>query len=109
MQIDDLEHILFNWMVDDVPDDLQLLGGKVQVEEVFDVKVEITNTSLGQSQITGSMMVSVSVQQGGDRDVAKDLGTVMTASFPGTFKVTLDKDKTVEEKEFRFDLNSWYE
>lgn len=88
------------YLINNLPNELDELSSHTGVDEVADVDIdEIELNSDGAINVTGSAVVTVSIQLGSDSDNKGDEN--MHSTFPFTFKLALEWNKKwlIEESE----------
>ncbi len=112
-QIENIEELLFKYMIDDFPNDLDELSSHSRLNEVTDIdidQVEIENNNI---RIIGDGTVSVVLQMGSQGDQRVGDGFSMNDSFPFEFDLTLQYNEKFEleiseVEKLKIDNSSYY-
>lgn len=111
IDIPNLEHLLFTYLIDNFPDDLYRLSSYTRITDVPDVTVdEVTVAEDGGIVAKGTATVEVELQYGS----ANDDGAVTEDVFPFDFEVTLKYNQNqelvlVDAEIIEVDTSSFYE
>lgn len=108
--IDDFESKLFEYLMDNFPDELDVLSTHSKLDEIVDV--DITDISIYPQQdlieIQGSCSIEISMQYGSCRETSID--DLLYDAFEADFKVKTDLNYDIEECiELHIDTRKFYE
>ena len=111
IDIPNLDQLLLNHIIDNIPDDLNSLSSHTRITDVSDVTVnEVTVAEDGSIIAKGTGTVEVELQYGS----ANDDGAVTEDAFPFDFEITLQYNQNqelilVDAETVEIDTSSFYE
>ena len=113
LEIDEIESLLTEELIADLPSDLDELSTHTRIEEVGDIDIDEITITGENILVSGDGVVSVELQYGSDHDQVKGDGQTLNDSFPFEFEITLkynDKGKLVidEVDRLEVDTSSFY-
>ena len=91
------------------PSELDELSTHTMVDEIVDIEIDSIDVKDTNIFISGSGTVGVTLRYGSDSDERHDDGSESLDSFPFTFDLTMTRDFKIEESEYRYDTDSFYE
>ena len=114
IEISNIEEVLFNQIVENLPGELSSIAYKVSPEEVCDVEVSDIQIKGNQIDADGTGIVSVELQYGSGSDLTNDDGITINDNYPFTFEVILklNIEKELEVSKIvnlEIDTSSFYE
>lgn len=104
-----LEQILWNLILNDLPQELDSLSTHTTVEGISDVEIEGVSKSDDMLEVWGTGTVSVDLQYGSNQDVRIDNGSVHDDSFVFTYRLWLLDNETVDDYTLEVDTSPFYE
>lgn len=102
IEIEGLEHILFDLLPEYCADELSSLATHTWIDEISDIEIEMLDIQKDEMEVQGTAVVSFGLQYGSDGDFDRGDGIRTSGSFPLHFHVLLDRDlhvKTVHSLE----------
>jgi len=108
VEIEDIEQILEQELMDDLPSELHPLSTHTSIEEVTDVEFTSVSISKDHMCIIGHCNVGVRLQYGSNSDLERGEGAVSDDSFPADFELELDGEWKTQSCEFNIDTSSFY-
>lgn len=113
ISIDGIEEIFTNYLIDDLPSELDSLSTHTRLDEVLNVEIDKIDIENNLINIIGSGVVSVNLQYGSDYDQDTDIGNNFNDRYPFTFNVTLKVNNSklaIEDIDLLdIDTSSFYE
>lgn len=114
LEIDNIDQILWEYLLTEIPDDIDMLSTHSKVDEIIEVdldEIEIRGKTIF---IKGDGVLSAELQYGSDGDQIRGDGFKMTDTYPFDFEFTLEYDqngdlKIIEVDKFDVDTRSFYE
>jgi hypothetical protein len=109
IEVEGLEEHLCNYLMDNLPSELDELSTHTQIEEVTDVSLSSIVLGPSTMEIRGTALVGVQLVYGSESDRAHDNGAEMGDSFPFQFSLTLNEDRGIDEvEELKVDTSDFY-
>lgn len=114
LKIVEIEQILFDYFLDEFPDDLIELSTHTRLEEITDIDIDEIIIEGKEIFIKGDGVVEIELQYGSDGDQAIGDGFSTYDNYPFTFEMTLEYDdnnklKIANVDELEVDTSSFYE
>ncbi|MGA7742252.1 MAG: hypothetical protein WBP56_06650 [Polyangia bacterium] len=110
IEVEGLEDELRDYLLNDLPSDLDSLSTHTRIEAVSHLFISSVHLRHDSSEIHGNALVEVELQYGSDGDVDRDRGDVSGDSFPFDFIVELDKELSITRVDkLEIDTSSFYE
>ncbi|MDR0603114.1 MAG: hypothetical protein LBG80_02275 [Bacteroidales bacterium] len=111
LAIENIEELLFDYVLSNMPDELDELSTHTHIEEISDVDIDEIELSGNLNFVKGSGVVSVELQFGSDGDQDRNTGLKTSDKFPFVFELTLEnkqeKLQIVDVKKFEVDTSSY--
>jgi Holliday junction resolvase len=111
LEIENIEKLLFDYVLSNLPDELDELSTHTRIEEISDVDIDEIELSENLIFVKGSGVISVELQFGSDGDRDRDFGFKNFDNFPFVFELTLEykreKLQIVEVGKFKVDTSSY--
>ena len=108
IEIDDIEQTFYDYLNNDLPSDISDLATHVSIADVSSVEIIDVHVSSGDISIKGYATIEVELQFGSNSDLKHGDGLETVESLRANFEVILNKDLTIEDANFEFDLSDWY-
>lgn len=108
VEIEDIEQILVQEAIDDLPSSLDSLSTHTSIEEVTDVEFTSVSITKDQMSVRGHCNVGVRLQYGSGSDLERGEGAVSQDSFPADFELELDGKLKAQSCDFNVDTSSFY-
>lgn len=105
---DDIAQLLYEYLCDNFPDELNSLSTHTMLEEVTDVEIDSKVVSGETITINGKGWIEVELNYGSESDRWSGDGDSQSDSFKFTFQATIS-DKIITYASFEFDLDHFYE
>ena len=106
IEIENLEGILYEYMINESFAEIEELSGGTSIEEVSDIEVDAIEVKSNGMNIKGTALVLVSLAYGGGK--AHD-GVSINYGFPFTFTVELTHDMHIEAGQINIDTANFFE
>jgi hypothetical protein len=111
LEIENIEGLLFDYVLSNLPNELDELSTHTHIEEISDVDIDKIDLSENLIFVKGSGVVSVELQFGSDGDQDRDIGLKTFDNFPFVFELTLEYKQgelqIVDVKKFEVDTSSY--
>jgi hypothetical protein len=106
IEFENLSQIIFDYLIENIPSDLDSLSTHTRIEDVIDVDIDSVSITEYNIHIGGTASVEVELQYGSSREQEGELYD----SFPLEFDLTLDREFNIEEvNNLSVDTSSFYE
>lgn len=105
IEIEGLDNLLLEFMLNDVPNELDQLSTHTRVEDVAEVELFAIHVGHDGIHASGSAAVEVSLQYGSDSDDQSS----SSDSYPFEFEVHLSLDMQTVSAQIEVDTSSFYE
>lgn len=92
LEVANIEEILTNLMLDNLPDELDELSSHTRIDGVTDVEIDTIAVEGSLIDVAGNGNVSVELQYGSDSDQGKGDGVKVNENFLFDFKINLEYD-----------------
>ena len=114
LEIINIENMLFQTMIDELPDELDELSTHTMIDEVSDVDIDEIFIDKTLVLVKGNGVVNVELQMGSDGDDRRGDAFKLTENFPFDFNITLEYNskhelQITEVDKLDVDTSSFYE
>jgi Holliday junction resolvase len=114
LEIDNIEQLISNYILNDLPSELDELSSHTRPDDVTDVDIDEITISENTIFIKGDGVVSVELQFGSDGDNDKGDGLKTYDNFPFEFEMTLEYNdnkelEIIDVDKFEIDTSSYYD
>jgi hypothetical protein len=108
IEFEELTKIIFdNICTQGIPDELDVLSTHTRIEEISDLEIDSTEIKEECIRLQGNGVVEVSLQYGSDSEAEED--GEYCDDFPFEFDIKINKYFNIEDAEYTFDTDSFYE
>lgn len=104
IEYDGLENMLFDYLINHMPDELDILSTHTALEDINDLEINSISIVGDKIKIEGSARIDVELKYGSTHDDIDE----MNDSFEFVFRVNILKGK-IDYAYFKFDLEHFYE
>lgn len=114
LEIMDIESLLFQTMINDLPDELDELSSHTLIDDISDVDIDEIEINKNSIYVTGNGVVDVELQMGSDGDARRGDAFNTNESFPFDFDITLEYNskqelQITEVNNLNVDTSAFYE
>lgn len=114
LEIDNIEHMLTQIMLEELPDELDQLSTHTMLDEVSDIDIDEISIDGKSILVKGNGVVNVELQMGSDGDQKRGDGFKSSDNFPFDFDITLEYNdnhelQIIEVDKLDIDTSSFYE
>jgi Holliday junction resolvase len=116
LEVANIEELLFQYVIDNMPYELDELSTHSRPEQIDDVEIDEINVNKdGSILVKGNAVISLELQFGSDSDQHSGMGHKMYDSFPLSFEISLEFDdnkgyiiSSMLEPTIKVDTSSYY-
>lgn len=114
LEFDEIEQLLFQDMLNNIPDELDQLSTHTVLDEIFNIDIDEITISEDSIFVKGDGTISVNLDYGSDSDDLIADGYATCDSYPFTFTTKLNfnsasKSFEIEDTDIDVDTSSFYE
>ena len=110
MNEEKLQELLFDYLINNIPDKLDVLSTHTRILDVSDVVINsaITNSRTIEFEGTANAEVELAYGSARERNIDDDSVDLPTDYYDFTFKVIVEENQIIGEPEFEFDTEHFY-
>lgn len=108
IEYEGLEELLMNYLMDNMPDELDVLSTHTILENVYDLEINSIFVKNNIIKVEGSASLAVELQYGSTFDREDGMGDVMDDSYDFVFRVNI-VEGSIEYAYFKFDVEHFYQ
>ena len=108
IEYEGLEDILLDYLINNMPDDLDGLSTHTTIESVVDVEINSIRVLNNMIKVEGSACLEVELQYGSNRDIEDGFGEKMSDTYEFVYRVNI-VENSITYAYFKFDIDHFYQ